>query len=103
MSNYGCDNLGCLDLRAVRAHLLVSSDTGTLCEWDELGGVDGLPLVPELLPRELWVSLDVLYDLNESRVWSHVRYTRMVQVFLEALDALFGIVVSKGDLCSFTR
>lgn len=45
---------------AVGAHLLVSSDTGTLCEWDELGGVDGLPLVPELLSRELWVSFDVL-------------------------------------------
>lgn len=45
---------------AVRAHLLVSSDTGSLCEWDELGGVDGLPLVPELFSRELWVSLDVL-------------------------------------------
>lgn len=45
---------------AVRAHLLVSSDTGPFCEWDELGGVDGLPLVPELFSRELWVSLDVL-------------------------------------------
>lgn len=88
---------------AVWTHLLVSSDTGTFCEWDELGGVDGLPLVPELLSRELWVSFDVLYDLNESRVRSHVRYMRMVEVSLEALDALFGVFVSKGGLCSLAK
>lgn len=66
---------------AVRTHLLVSSDTGPLCEWDELRGMDGLPLIPELLSRELWVSFDVLYNLNESRVRSHIGYMRMVQVF----------------------
>lgn len=102
MSNYGFDKLGYLGW-AVRAHLLVSSDTGTLCKWYELWGVYGLPLVPELLSSELWASFDVLYDLNESRVRSHVGYVRMVQVFLEALDALAGISLPKEDLCSPTK
>lgn len=44
----------------VSTYLLVSSDAGALCEWDKLGSVDGLPLVPELFSRELWVALDVL-------------------------------------------
>lgn len=71
------------------SHLLVSSDTGTLCKWDELWGVDCLPLVPELFSRELRVSLDILEDLNESGVWSHGRY----RIVLQAPDALLGIIL----------
>jgi hypothetical protein len=88
----GMINLGCADWGGP-AHLLVSSDTGTLREWDELGGVDGLPLVPELLSRELWVAFDVLYNLNESRVRSHGRYLRMLRVFLEALGCSIQVLL----------